>query len=176
MVKDRVIDHPDQSMSNVVEALASSLEDAGLTSGSVAYDERGLVIETYAALKQRVPGLNLIPGYELFRRIRAVKTAEEQRRLEAVLRVNEGAIEAAMKVARPDVTEQDMIEEFERYLVSHGAKVMFTQIAFGPRGGQGYVMKRDAVLHEGEVIRFDVGCMLDGYNTDIARNFSSGDP
>ena len=81
-----------------------------------------------------------------------------------------------MRVARPGVTEQDMIEEFERYVVSRGAKVMFTQIAFGPRGGQGYVMKRDAVLHEGEVIRFDVGCMLDGYNTDIARNFSIGEP
>jgi len=48
--------------------------------------------------------------------------------------------------------------------------------AFGPRGGQGYVMKRDAVLGAGEVIRFDVGCMLDGYNTDIARNFSIGEP
>jgi Xaa-Pro dipeptidase len=175
-VKERVIDHPEQSRSNVIEALASGLEEAGLTSGTVAYDERGLFIETFAALKQRLPEVNLIPGYQLFRRIRAVKTTEEQRRLEAVLRVNEGAMAAAMKVARPGVTEQDMIEEFERYVVSRGAKVMFTQIAFGPRGGQGYVMKRDAVLSAGEVIRFDVGCMLDGYNTDIARNFSIGEP
>jgi Xaa-Pro dipeptidase len=175
-VKERVIDHADRSRSNVVEALAGGLEEAGLTSGTVAYDERGLFIETFAALKQRLPDVNLIPGYQLFRRIRAVKTAEEQRRLEAVLRVNEGAMAAAMRVARPGVTEQDMIEEFERYVVSRGAKVMFTQIAFGPRGGQGYVMKRNAVLSEGEVIRFDVGCMLDGYNTDIARNFSIGEP
>jgi Xaa-Pro dipeptidase len=175
-VKDRVIDHPDQSRSNVIEALASGLEEARLTSGTVAYDERGMFIETYAALKERLPDLTLIPGYQMFRRIRAVKTAEEQRRLEAVLRVNEGALSAAMLVARPGLTEQDLIEEFERYVVTQGAKVMFTQIAFGPRGGQGYVMKRDAVLHEGEVIRFDVGCMLDGYNTDIARNFSIGEP
>ena len=26
------------------------------------------------------------------------------------------------------------------------------------------------------MIRFDVGCLLDGYNSDIARNFALGDP
>ena len=61
-------------------------------------------------------------------------------------------------------------------MIAHGAHPLFTQIAFGPRGGQGYVMQRDAKLHVGEVIRFDVGCLLDGYTTDIARNFSIGEP
>lgn len=175
-VKARVIDHPEQSCANVVEALASALEDLGLTKGRLAYDERGLFIETHAALKARLPDLELVPGYQLFRKIRAVKTDEELRRLEAVLRVNEGAIGAAMAVAKPGATEQDLIEAFETYVIAHGAHPLFTQIAFGPRGGQGYVMQRDAKLHVGEVIRFDVGCLLDGYTTDIARNFSIGEP
>jgi Xaa-Pro dipeptidase len=175
-VKQRVVDHPEQSCRNVVEALASGLEELGLTRGRVAYDERGLFIETHAALKERLPDLDLIPGYQLFRRIRAVKTDEELRRLEAVLRINEGAIGAAMAVAQPGATEQQLIEAFEGYVVSQGAKPLFTQIAFGRRGGQGYVMHRHASLHVGEVIRFDVGCMLDGYTTDIARNFSLGEP
>jgi Xaa-Pro aminopeptidase len=175
-VKQRVIDQPEQSRANVVEALASGLEELGLSRGRVAYDERGLFVETHAALRERLPDLELVPGYQLLRKIRAVKTEEELRRLEAVLRVNEGAIGAAMAVAKPGATEQDLIEAFEGYVVAHGAKPLFTQIAFGPRGGQGYVMRRDAPLHVGEVIRFDVGCMLDGYTTDIARNFSVGEP
>jgi Xaa-Pro dipeptidase len=175
-VKERVIDQPERSCANVVEALASGLEELGLTRGRVAYDERGLFVETHAALKDRLPDLDLVPGYQLFRRIRAVKTDEELRRLEAVLRINEGAIGAAMAVARPGATEQQLIEAFEAYVVSQGAKPLFTQIAFGPRGGQGYVMHRQAPLHRGEVIRFDVGCLLDGYTTDIARNFSLGPP
>ncbi len=40
----------------------------------------------------------------------------------------------------------------------------------------GWGRGRDAVLRRGEVIRFDVGCMLDGYYSDIARNYSLGQP
>jgi len=41
----------------------------------------------------------------------------------------------------------------------------------------GNVMQRDAVLREHEVIRFDVGTMAaNGYHSDIARNFSLGEP
>jgi Xaa-Pro dipeptidase len=81
-----------------------------------------------------------------------------------------------MGVARVGATEQDMVEEFERTVVSAGAKPMFTQIAFGRRGGHGNVMHRDVELQPGELIRFDVGCMLDGYNSDIARNFALTEP
>ncbi|HEY8693599.1 MAG TPA: Xaa-Pro peptidase family protein [Chloroflexota bacterium] len=176
-VKDRVIDHPELKKANAVEALASALEAAGLTTGTLAYDERGLFLETYQALMQRLPDLKLVPGYQLFRRIRAVKTEEEQRRLEDALRVDEGAISAAMKVARPGIREQDMIAELEAYVVRHGAKPLFSQICFGGRGGMGNVMQRDGVLHENEVIRFDVGIMAsNGYHSDIARNFSLGQP
>jgi Xaa-Pro dipeptidase len=176
-VKERVIDHPELQKASAVEALVSALEAAGLTRGVVAYDERGLFLETHQALAARLPDLKLVPGYHLFRRIRAVKTDEEQRRLEEALRVDEGAITAAMKVARPGVVEQDMIAELEAYLVRHGAKPLFSQICFGGRGGMGNVMQRDGVLHEGEVIRFDVGIMAaNGYHSDIARNFSFGQP
>lgn len=176
-VKDRVVDHKDQAKPNAVEALVCALEAAGLTTGTVAYDERGLFLETQHALRQRLPDLRLVPGYQLFRRIRAVKTEEEQRRLEEALRIDEGAISAAMKVARPGIREQDMIAELETFLVRHGAKPLFSQICFGGRGGMGNVMQRDGVLHEGEVIRFDIGIMAgNGYHSDIARNFSLGEP
>ena len=176
-VKDRVIDHKDRAKASAVEALACALEAAGLTSGTVAYDERGLFLETHQALVQRLPELKLVPGYQLFRRIRAVKTEEEQRRLEEALRVDEAAISAAMEVARPGIREQDMIAELETCLVRHGAKPLFSQICFGGRGGMGNVMQRDGVLREHEVIRFDVGIMAaNGYHSDIARNFSLGRP
>ena len=52
----------------------------------------------------------------------------------------------------------------------------FTQIAFGRRGGHGNVMKRDYRLASGDLIRLDVGCMVEGYNSDIARNFALEEP
>lgn len=173
-VKERVVEG--KPFANVIEATVAAIEAAGLGRSTIAYDERGMFPENVAELQRRLAGVRFVPGWNLFRRIRAVKTAEELECLKRALALTEKAIHAAMRVARVGVSEQQMIEEFERTIVSGGAKPLFTQIAFGRRGGHGNVMRRDATLKPGEFIRFDVGCMADGYTSDIARNFGLTEP
>jgi Xaa-Pro aminopeptidase len=117
-----------------------------------------------------------VPGYTTFRRIRAVKTAEEQQRLINVLRLTERGIRSAIAIAREGVTERELVAEFERTVVTAGGRPAMTQIFFGGNGSSGYVRGRDAALSKGEVIRFDVGCILEGFYSDIARNYSLGQP
>ena len=83
-----------------------------------------------------------------------------------------------MAIAAEGRTEADMMAEFERTVVSGGGRPMMTQIFFGGNGSTGFVRGREkqTVLTRGEVIRFDVGCTLEGYNSDIARNYSLGEP
>jgi len=173
-VKQHVVDG--KRFANVVDATVAAVEAAGLSGGKIAYDERVMFPDTMAELRHRLGRATLVPGYRTFRRIRAVKTAEELRRLKKALALTEQAIQAAMSVAKVGVTEQEMIEEFERTIVSAGAKPVFTQLVFGRRGGMGNVMKRDVKLAAGDIIRFDVGCMVEGYNSDIARNFTLEEP
>lgn len=173
-VKEHVVDG--KPFPSVVDATVAAIEAAGLAHGTIAYDERGMFPQHAAELQRRLPNAHLVPGWDTFRRIRAVKTDEEVVRLKRVLALTEKALMAAMGVARVGATEQDMVEEFERTVVSAGAKPMFAQIAFGRRGGHGNVMERRVPLQPGELIRFDVGCMLDGYNSDIARNFALTEP
>ncbi len=173
-VRERVVEG--RPYGTAVDAAAAAIEAAGLERGTIACDERSIFPENLAELQRRLPNARLVPGWRLLRQIRAVKTHEEQRRLQAALALNEHAVYAAMAVARHGATEQDLIEEFERTVVSAGARPAFTQIAFGRRGGTGNVMKRDARLAPGDVIRFDVGCMVEGYYSDIARNFCLEEP
>jgi Xaa-Pro aminopeptidase len=161
---------------NIVDATVAAVEEAGLTRGTIAYDDRSIFPHNLAEIQRRLGNVTWVPGWEIFRRIRAVKTDEEVHRLKAALALNERAVHAAMSVARVGVTEQEMIEEFERTVVSGGGKPMFTQLVFGRRGGHGNVMKRDARLAPGDIIRFDVGTMVEGYNSDIARNFTLEEP
>jgi Xaa-Pro aminopeptidase len=53
-----------------------------------------------------------------------------------------------------------------------------TQIFFDGNGSTGFVRGREehATLRKGGVVRFDVGCNLEGYFSDIARNYSLGQP
>ena len=173
-VKEHVLDGT--PFASVVEAAARAIADAGLRRSRIAYDERGIFPETLAQLQERVPDAEFVPGWHLFRRIRSVKTLEEQRLLTKAVRIAEGAIHAAMGSARAGMTEQDLTAVYEKAIIDAGARLNFAQIAFGRRGGTGYVMSRDAELREDDIIRFDVGCDYMGYHADIARNFALTPP
>ena len=176
-VKAHVIDGLGHSRSGVAVALVEALEAVGLQRGRVGYDERGLLLaEVKAEVEKKLPGLQLVPAYATFRKIRAVKTPVELTRLEAALDLNERAIMAAMAIAKVGVTEHEMVAEYERTVVTAGGRPSVTQIFFGGNGSTGYVQGRNATLTPGEVIRFDTACFLDGYSSDIARNFSLGPP
>lgn len=176
-IKERVIDGLRESRPGPTEALVDALQLLGLTRGHVAYDERGFFpVEVRGEVERRLPELKLVPGYQSFRRIRAVKTDGEVERLVRALRLNERGIEAAMAIAGEGVTEREMVAEYERAIVGGGGRPLMSQIFFGPHGSTGWVRGRDAVLRRCEVIRFDVGCMLDGYYSDVARNYSLGQP
>lgn len=173
-VKEHVLDAA--PFATVVDAAAAAIGEAGLHRSRVAYDERGIFPETLAQLQERLPDTTFVPAWHLFRRIRAVKTPEEQLLLTKAVRIAEDAIHAAMRSARAGVTERDLIHEYEKSIIDSGARLNFAQIAFGRRGGTGYVMSRDAQLRGDDIIRFDVGCDYEGYHSDIARNFALTPP
>ena len=158
------------------EATAQAIRDAGLESATVGIDERGLTQDLVERLRELVPSVRIVPAWQLFRRIRAVKSPWEQDRLRRAVAAAEQGIGAAMGVARVGVTEREMIEAYEHAILAAGARPSFAQIALGRRGGSGYVMRREAALAAGDIIRFDVGCNVDGYQSDIARNFVLEEP
>ena len=174
-VKRQVIDG--EHHASLIDAAVAAVHDAGLQRATIAYDERGIFEENVAELRRRLPEATLVPGWRLWKRIRAVKTQEEMRRLTAAARVAERAVADAMTAAaRPGALESQLIEAYEHSVLSAGARPTFTQIAFGVRGATGYVMRRNAPLGEGDIIRFDVGCRVEGYHSDIARNFCLTEP
>ena len=173
-VRSHVIDG--SSHATLPDATVAAVRDAGLAGGTVAYDERGMFPESLAAIQAQLPDVTFVPGSELLRRIRAVKTVEEQERLRRSAQITESGIAAALEIATEGVREADLIDAFEATVLAAGARLRFAQIAFGERGATGYVMNRTAALKASDIIRFDVGCSFRGYQSDIARNYSIAEP
>ena len=168
-VKRWVVDTPAQP--SALDALVAGLHEAGLAGGRVGYDERGLDPEFAAAVRERLPDLQLVPGWRTLRRIRLVKTPEEIERLTRSLRLTEDGIRAAVAIAAPGVQEEHLIREFRRVVVLGGGDPLFNEITFQRRAAVGALPIQDGALDEGDVIRFDVGCKVEGYCSDIARLF-----
>lgn len=161
---------------NAVEGIVAALEQSGLAQGVIGIDERGVKREFIETLRAELPEATFRPADATIRHIRAVKTVEEVERLRAAVRLTEQGIQAAMAIAEEGVTEAQMIRRLESTVSAGGGRPLFTFIYFGRRGALGQLPRGEGVLRRGDVIRFDTGCVLNGYNSDIARNFSLGEP
>ncbi len=140
---------------SALEALADVLRDNRMV--RVGVDEQAMPPATLAGLRAKLPDREFVPAANLLRQIRASKTEEEIERMKRA-------------------TELELAEEFDVALIRQGARPLFTIIAFG-RWAVG--PNRPPGLHKlgpGELIRFDVGCVFDGYCSDISRTFSFGPP
>jgi Xaa-Pro aminopeptidase len=165
---------PDQG--DAIEALASAIRKAGLSRSRIAIDEMGLLPGHWEKLTDRLPDATLVPGFQLLRRVRAVKTPEEVARLQRVAAITEASIDAALAVAREGATESEMARAFHGCTVSHDAFPVIGCIGFGTRAAMPNVQPSDARLKPGEVIRFDVGGRYKHYRADMARMAVLGEP
>lgn len=141
----------------------------------IAVDERGIAPANYAALAEEF-GARLMPGADLLDRIRMVKTPEEIRRLRRAVEVIEASYRAALEAAHEGMTEHEMATVFDTTTVQLGCAPVFTVIAFGERSAFPNAVPSDARLRPGDIIRFDIGCRAEGYNSDISRTAIFGQP
>lgn len=157
------------------EALTALARGLG-RGGTVGVDERGIDPAVLEALPGLVPGWSVRRAFALLHRVRMVKTPPEVDRLARAARITEQAAAAAAAAAHEGMTEREMAAAFEGHLVREGARPFFTVILFGRRGVQPNGQASDARLAAGDIIRFDVGCVVEGYTADIARTAVFGEP
>jgi Xaa-Pro aminopeptidase len=165
---------PDQG--DAITALIAAIQSAGLSRSRIAIDEMGLLPGHWEKLRDELADAKLVPGFQLLRSVRAVKTIEEIARLRRVAEITEASIDAALAVAGEGTTESEMARAFHGCTVSHDAFPVIGCIGFGTRAAMPNVQPSAARLKNGEVIRFDVGGRYRHYRADVARMAVLGDP
>lgn len=173
-LKEQIIDRSPHE--DALAALVVALKEVGLADKRIGLDEKAFRPSYWPELEQRLPELEVEAAADLLRQIRAVKTNEEIRCLRRAAAATEHAIRSAVAIAGEGVTEQEMVRELQRSIVSQGGTPTFTMIRFGRNAALGQVPPDDTQLQVGDLIWFDVGCLIDGYWADIARTFVLGEP
>jgi Xaa-Pro aminopeptidase len=108
--------------------------------------------------------------------IRANKLSEEVTLLKEVVRVTENAITTAIGTVGVGSTEQDLERTVSSEMCLHGVLPRFTVVTTGLRSALGDVYASGNRLAPGQLIRFDIGGVLDGYWSDIGRTAIVGSP
>jgi Xaa-Pro aminopeptidase len=158
------------------DALAQVLGDLGVTGKRIGVDEAGVFPATWQRLTERLAGTTLVPAYAHFRTARMVKSPDEVRRLERAALIAEDGIAAILGMLKAGVTEREAAMAFEQEILRKGAQPFFTVVTMGERAALADVYASDRALAPGDLVRFDLGCVYQGYRSDISRTAVLGAP
>lgn len=104
---------------------------------------------------------------------RGVKDEEEQEKMRVSSHINDMAMAEFKKLVHEGVTEKEIADQMIKIYKDLGADGFSFEplVAFGANAADPHHGPDDTVLKEGDVVLFDVGCIKDGYCSDMTRSF-----
>lgn len=104
---------------------------------------------------------------------RGVKDAEEQEKMRVASHINDAAMARFKELVKPGVTEKEIAAQTLDIYRSLGADGYSFEplVAFDANAADPHHEPDDTVLQEGDCVLFDVGCIKDGYCSDMTRTF-----
>ncbi|WP_084234656.1 M24 family metallopeptidase [Papillibacter cinnamivorans] len=109
--------------------------------------------------------------------VRQCKDEEEAGRMRRASHLNDRAMEEAARALRAGISETELAEETARIFRRLGADgISFEPIvAFGANAAEGHHVPDGTVLRPGDCAILDIGCIKDGYCSDMTRTFFLGE-
>lgn len=164
-----------------VSLLADTLANLPRRSGRIGAElgremSLRMPVMEFLALRERLPGVELVDGSPCLWEIRMVKTPAEIDRIRRICTIASDAYEALpSKIAIGD-TERDVCRKLRIDIAQRGADATpFLPAISGPGGVPQIVCgPHDRALREGDILFIDTGSTYDGYFCDFDRNYAIG--
>jgi Xaa-Pro aminopeptidase len=158
------------------DLLPSLLADVGVA--RLGFESQHVTVDQLYTWSEAAGDVEWVPLKETIETIRAVKDEDEIEALRRSAALTDAAFAHLLESIQPGMTEQEAAWEIERYMRTHGAsKVAFDLIvAAGPNGALPHARPGDHAIQPGEPIVIDIGCVVDGYCSDMTRTICLGQP
>jgi Xaa-Pro aminopeptidase len=158
------------------ELLPELISDLGIS--RLGFESEHVTVHQFHTWSQATDDVEWVPHRQTVEKIRAVKEEGELDALRRSVALTDAALAHLLGVLEPGMTEENAAWEIESYMRTHGAsKVAFALIvAAGPNGALPHALPSDHRISEGEPIVIDIGCVVDGYCSDMTRTICLGKP
>ncbi len=145
--------------------------------GRVGYEPEGITAGMLSALIG-AGGVNFVPVTGMVEGRRRCKGPNELGAIEAAVAISDTAIEAAATLSRVGVSERDIAQEIEMQMRRLGSEepAFPTIVASGLRSALPHAVPTDRTLQVGDLVCIDCGATVNGYRSDITRDWVVGEP
>lgn len=165
---------------NPLETVRSLLAERALGKAMIGIDEssRNLSCLQFRMLRRLCPQARFVDCSGLVESVRLVKSPAELVYLRQAARAAQAGMLAALKAARPGVTENDVAAEVYWALIKNGSECPAYPpfIVSGPRSALAHATWEKRKLRRGEVTFFEISASVMRYHAPMARTIVLGKP
>jgi Xaa-Pro aminopeptidase len=118
----------------------------------------------------------LVPSSGIVDSVRAIKDDEEVAKLRKAARIADRALEALTAETWVGRSELELAWRLHELLHAHGAQSLSfpSIVASGPNGAMPHAHPTESIVERNTLVTVDWGAVVDGYNSDCTRTFSTG--
>lgn len=128
-------------------------------------------------MQDAIPGAKWSSANDVMRSLRMCKDAYEIEMMTEVARRTDAAwTEFTESGPISGLTETQAMERLQSFMAKQGLKGGFGICASGPNSASPHHHTADRVIQPGDVVIFDWGAPLEGYNSDVTRTVVIGEP
>lgn len=154
-------------------ALVSNIVGGG-GAGRFAVQDR-LWTSFTLALQAAIHATTWIPGSEVMRELRMIKSTEEQQALREVGAAIDRVHEQVPDLLRVGRTEREVGHDIGELILVDHEEVNFVIVGSGPNGASPHHETGERVLAAGDAVVVDIGGTRAGYCSDCTRNYVVGE-
>ncbi|MEJ7761407.1 MAG: Xaa-Pro peptidase family protein [Thermomicrobiales bacterium] len=150
---------------------------AEMAPGRLGIEEDALTVAAYWALRDAMPGTEIVPVGGPISALRRQKDEVELELLTRAIALTDQALEAVLPSLVPGMTEREVAAAIGRALTGAGADgaAFPTIVASGPHAARPHHDPTDRPIATGEPVIIDMGALVSGYHGDLTRTVWLGD-
>lgn len=160
------------SFGSAEEALAAAIASTGKK--KIAIDESWVTPSSMAKLQSLCGDCSFIAAEPLFMKARLIKHPEEIAFIERSAEIAGESLDAMAAQYRPGMTELDLEWIYKAEIAKRRSEPYFIVATGDLRAAYADVVNTELVVKR--LLRFDFGCIYQGYRSDLARTATIGQP
>ncbi len=144
----------------------------------LAFEARHLPYDQWARVAKDLDRVEVTPSMDLVERLRGRKDVAEIAAIREAVTITDHAYEDLLQWLEPGLIESEVAARVEYFQRKQGAerKESLTAVGSGPRSSQPHCIAGTRRLGAGEAVMLDLGCVWNGYTSDLTRTFFLGTP
>lgn len=142
---------------------------------NVGFEEYDVSYANYKEYMHRYKINNMVETEHLIEKQRMIKDDEEIACISKACEITDNCFDYILSIVKPGMTEIEIARRIEHYYRENAEGLAFeTIVASGENSSKPHAIPTERVIQEEDVITIDMGCIYNGYCSDMTRTIFVG--